>query len=61
MGALYGIGSVVNTFNRYPTLMTACLRRFLGILAAAYFDDVAVIDSASSMGTGQQCARGCTQ
>ena len=40
----FGLGSVVVTFNRYPTLVTAVLRRTLGLLAAAYFDDNLLVD-----------------
>ena len=43
-GCPYGLGSVVVTFNRYPTLITACLRRVLGLMAAAYFDDNILLD-----------------
>ena len=38
-GCPFGLGSVVVSFNRYPTLITAALRRTLGLMAAAYFDD----------------------
>ena len=43
-GCPFGLGSVVVTFNRYPTLITAALRRLLGIACAAYFDDNLVMD-----------------
>ena len=43
-GCPYGLGSVVVTFNRYPTLTTAFQRRVLGLLTGAYFDDVLLID-----------------
>ena len=32
-GCPFGLGSVVVTFNRYPTLVTAMLRRVCGLLA----------------------------
>ena len=36
-------------FNRYPTLATAIfVRRTLGLMAAAYFDDNLLVDIASS-------------
>ena len=35
----FGQGSVVVTFNRFPTLITAVFRGALGILCAAYFDE----------------------
>ena len=47
-GCPYGLGSVVVTFNRYPTLATAMFRRCLGLISAAYFDDNLLVDIASS-------------
>ena len=44
----FGLGSVVVTFNRYPTLTTAFQRRILGLLSGAYFDDVLLLDLACS-------------
>ena len=49
-GCPFGLGSVVVTFNRYPTLITAMLRRMCGLLAAAYFDDNLLIDIACAAG-----------
>ena len=43
-GCPFGLGSVVVTFNRYPTLVTAALRRLLGLACAAYFDDNLLVD-----------------
>ena len=43
-GCPFGLGSVVVTFNRYPTLITAVARRLLGVACAAYFDDNIVVD-----------------
>ena len=43
-GCPFGLGSVVVTFNRYPTLVTAALRRCLGLACAAYFDDNLLVD-----------------
>ena len=38
------------TFNRYPALITAMLRRMCGLLAAAYFDDNLLVDIACAAG-----------
>ena len=43
-GCPFGLGSVVVTFNRYPTLVTAALRRSLGLACAAYVDDNLLVD-----------------
>ena len=43
-GCPFGIGSVVVTLNRYTTLITAVMRRTLGLLCAAYFDDNLLVD-----------------
>ena len=43
-GLPFGMGTVVNQFNRLPHLKTAVLRRLLGILACHYFDDELVMD-----------------
>ena len=47
-GCPFGLGSVVVTFNRYPALVTAMLRRVCGLLAGAYFDDNLFVDVAYS-------------
>ena len=44
LGCPYGLGSVVVTFNRYPTLVVAAQRRVLGLLSGAYFDDILTTD-----------------
>ena len=44
LGCPYGLGSVVVTFNRYPTLVVAAQRRILGLLSGAYFDDILTMD-----------------
>ena len=46
--APYGLGSVVVTFNRYPTLVTAVQRRTLCLLTGAYFDDIITMDAAAT-------------
>ena len=38
-GLPFGMGSVVNQFNRLPHLQTAVKRRLLGLLVCHYFDD----------------------
>ena len=43
-GCPFGIGSVVVTFNRYPTLITAVMRRILALFCTAYFDDNLLVD-----------------
>ncbi len=42
-GLPFGVGSVVNQFNRLPMLITAWLRRIYGIMTTHYFDDLALI------------------
>ena len=53
-GCPFGLGSVVVTFNRYPTLVTAALRRLLGLACAAYFDDNLLVDFEHSAASGKQ-------
>ena len=48
LGCPYGLGSVVVTFNRYPTMVTAAQRRLLGLLTGAYFDDIICMDVAAT-------------
>ena len=48
LGCPYGLGSVVVTFNRYPTLVVAAQRRILGLLTGAYFDDILTMDIAAT-------------
>ena len=43
-GCPFGLGSVVLTFNRYPALVTAALRRTLCLMAGSYFDDNLLVD-----------------
>ena len=50
----FGLGSVVVTFNRYPTLIIAAARRLLGVACAAYFDDNIVIDFEHSAAMAQR-------
>ena len=57
-GCPFGLGSVVVTFNRYPTLITAVARRLLGLACAAYFDDNIVIDFEHSALDIQQYLQG---
>ena len=38
-GLPFGMGSVVNQFNRFPHFQTAVKRRLLGLLVCHYFDD----------------------
>ena len=42
------------TFNRYPTLVTAALRRTLGLACAAYFDDNLLVDLEHSATSGKE-------
>ena len=44
LGLPFGVGSVVNQFNRLPQVITAWLRRQLGIMASHYFDDSVHMD-----------------
>ena len=53
---VFGLASAVNAFNRLPTLTTAAARRMLAVPAGAFFDDVVVIDSASSQGSGTRAS-----
>ena len=53
-GSPYGVGSVVLTFNRFPTLATAAARRIFCIPAGAYFDDIATLDVVAGRGSGRQ-------
>ena len=53
-GCPFGLGSVVVTFNRYPTLVTAALRCFLGLACAAYFDDNLLVDFEHSATSGRE-------
>ena len=43
-GLPFGMGTVVNQFNRLPHVKTTVLIRLLGILAFHYFDDELVMD-----------------
>ena len=52
-GCPFGLGSVVVTFNRYPTLVTATARRLLGLACAAYFDDNLLVDFEHSARSGK--------
>ena len=45
-GLPFGMGSVVNQFNRLPLLKTAVLRRLFGLLACHYFDDELLMEMA---------------
>ena len=52
----YGFASAVNHFNRLPTLVVAGVRRCLGILSAAYFDDLPTLDLCAAR--RDRCASG---
>ena len=56
-GMAYGLASAVVNFNRLPTLTTAVSRRVAGILAGAYFDDIATVDLLCARGSGQALSR----
>ncbi|CAK0868326.1 unnamed protein product, partial [Prorocentrum cordatum] len=43
-GCPYGLESVVVTSIRFPPVITAAMRRMLGLMAAAYFDDNLLVD-----------------
>ena len=43
-GCPFGLGSVVLTFNRYPALVVALMRRALFLFHGAYFDDNILLD-----------------
>ena len=53
---IFGLASAVNAFNRLPTLTTAAARRRMATAAGAFFDDVAVVDSGSSQGSGARAS-----
>ena len=55
-GLPFGMGSVVNQFNRMPHLKTAVLRRLLGLMACHYFDDELLIDSTHCAGASKTLA-----
>ena len=52
-GLPFGMGSVVNQFNRLPHLKTAVLRRLLGLLACHYFDDELLLESRMCAGASK--------
>jgi len=58
MGLAYGLASAVLSFNRLPVLVVAALRRSFACIAAAYFDDMPVLDvsvgGGSALGALQQ-------
>ena len=53
-GCPYGIGTVVVTVNRYPTLVTAIFWGTLGLLAVAYFDANVLVDIAATSQQAKQ-------
>ena len=57
MGLAYGLASAVLSFNRLPTLLTAVIRRIHTTLAAAYFDDMPVVDTMAGWFTGTASLR----
>jgi hypothetical protein len=48
---LFGLSAAVIHFNRKPTLLVAAARRFGAVAPAAFFDDICVVASRSSMGS----------
>ena len=49
----FGLASAVVAFNRFPTMMTAWLRRVFAVVSGAYFDDVLTIEPVCCQGNGQ--------
>ena len=43
-GLAFGLTSAVVSFNRFPTLLAAAVRRIHATFTSAYFDDVPVVD-----------------
>ena len=56
-GLAFGLSSAVLSFNRLPTILTAVLRRMHVTIAAAYFDDMPVVDVACARASGTQSLR----
>ena len=56
-GLPFGFSSSVNTFNRFPTLLVAVIRRVFAVMGAAYFDDMPLVDAAMERGTAQAFVR----
>ena len=52
-GLPFGMGSVVNQFNRLPHLKTAVLRRLLAMLACHYFDDELLLEAIQCAGSSK--------
>lgn len=50
-GLAFGLSSAVVSFNRRPTLLVATSRIMLCIIAAAYFDDLPIVDMAAGHDT----------
>ena len=51
----FWLSSAVVGFNRVPTLAVAILRRRFATMTAAYFDDVATVDTIAAAPSGQHC------
>ena len=56
-GCPFGLGSVVNTFNRFPALAVAMSRRILLLPHGAYFDDNLYVDAGVAAAAGQELLR----
>ena len=53
-GMAFGLTAAVLNFNRLPTLFVAVARRIGAAIAAAYFDDIAIVDPYSFAPTARR-------
>ena len=53
-GMAFGLAAAVLNFNRLPTLFIAAARRIGATIAAAYFDDFAIVDPYSISPTARR-------
>ena len=56
-GFNFGISSAVPQFNRIPELCVLCARRIFGVVAAKFFDDFNVTETAWTARSGQRALR----
>ena len=56
-GMLFGLPLAVTSFNRYPRLCEAVVRRYLAVMYTMYFDDATLQDWGSMQGSGQKAVR----
>lgn len=54
IGGAFGPARMVLTFNHFPVLGCAACRRVCAVPVGAYYDDLAVVDSAAARGSGRE-------